>query len=166
MLVPGIFALTFGPAKTVIFPERGLQSSWPKTLNQAFTGTLASTETESAIGGGTAQAQLAGARGYGCMHGAAASFDLQACAGLTLGVVLGSGRDYAATEDATGTLLAPLVRLGARFPAYGVVALGVALDGFVHLVRPELQVSGRAGGEAAVPPLGAAVSLEAVLAVP
>lgn len=127
---------------------------------------LASTQTNTELAGGSARAQLAGARAYGCAYGAAIGLDLQACAGLALGVVTGSGRGYASTDDATGTLLAPLLRLGARFPARGVASVGLAVEGFTNLVRPELQVSGHAGGKASVPALGASCVVEAVLALP
>lgn len=129
-------------------------------------GALVSTETSTSLAAGTALSRLAAARAYGCAAGDALSLDLQACAGMTLGVVAAAGRDFASNEEATGTLLAPLVRLGARFPARGTFAVGLALEGFVHLVRPELQVSGHAGAVSSLPALGAALSLEGVLALP
>src|SRR5215211_887464 len=49
MFVPGIFALAFGPAKTVIFPERGLQSSCPNTPIQLAAVVLASMLTFSQL---------------------------------------------------------------------------------------------------------------------
>ena len=128
-------------------------------------GAVLSSQASTQLAGGTAQIQLAGARGYGCVFDLALGLDVQACAGLTLGVVIGSGRDYAPNADATGTLLAPLLRLGARYPAHGLFSVGVALEGFVHLVRPELQVSGRAGTAHALPLLGTSLSIEGVLAL-
>lgn len=129
-------------------------------------GALVTTEASTSLAAGTALSRLAAARAYGCAAGDALSLDLQACAGMTLGVVAAAGRDFASNEEATGTLLAPLVRLGARFPARGTFAVGLALEGFVHLVRPELQVSGHAGAVSSLPALGAALSLEGVLALP
>src|SRR5439155_15128046 len=49
MLVPGIFALIFGPARIVIFPERGLQSTCPKTPTQPSTAPPTSTLTLSQL---------------------------------------------------------------------------------------------------------------------
>jgi hypothetical protein len=129
-------------------------------------GALVSSETSTSLAGGTALARLAGARAYGCASGAGWALDLQGCAGVTFGVVSGRGRDYAPGADATGTLLAPLLRLGARYPAHGTFAVGLALEGFANLVRPELQVSGNAGGASSVALFGASLSLEGVLAVP
>jgi hypothetical protein len=129
-------------------------------------GALVTSEANTDLAGGRALTRLAGARAYGCASGEGWVLDLQACAGVVLGVVSATGRDYAPSTDATGTLLAPLLRLGARYPARGVLSVGLALEGLVNLVRPELQVSGNAGEVSSVPLLGAALSLEGVLAVP
>jgi hypothetical protein len=129
-------------------------------------GALVTSEASTRLAGGTALTQLAGARAYGCSGGEALALELQACAGVTLALVSGSGRDYAQRADATGTLLAPLLRLGARYPARGLFSLGLALEAFVNLVRPELQVSGNAGAVSAVSLFGGSLALEGVLAVP
>jgi hypothetical protein len=129
-------------------------------------GALVTTEASTALAGGTALTRVAGARAYGCATGQGLALDLQACAGAALGVVSGSGRDYARRADATGTLLAPLLRVAARYPAHGLLSVGLSLEGFVHAVRPELQVSGRAGAASTLPLFGAALSLEGALALP
>ena len=137
----------------------------PGSLLRVGLGALVSTQTHSELAGGTASAQLAGARGYGCFHGWAAALELQACAGLALGVVIASGRDYARRDRGTGTLLSPLLRLVARYPAGSTLSLGLALDGFVHLVRPELEVAGRAGSSASTPLFGVGLAIEGALAL-
>jgi hypothetical protein len=129
-------------------------------------GAVVTSEASTSLADGTVLTRLVGARAYGCASGEGLALDLQACAGVTLGVLSGSGRDYAPSADATGTLFAPLVRLAARYPARGLLSVGPALEGFVHVVRPELQVSGNAGGASSLPLFGAALSLEAVLAIP
>jgi hypothetical protein len=127
---------------------------------------LVTTEASTGLAGGTVLTRLAGARAYGCAGAEGLALDLQACAGLALGVVSGSGRDFAHSADATGTLLAPLLRLGARYPSRGLFSVGLALEGFVPVVRPELQVSGNAGTSSSFSLFATAISFEAVLALP
>jgi hypothetical protein len=129
-------------------------------------GALVSSETSTSLAGGTALTRLAGARAYGCASAEGRAFELQGCAGVAFGVVSGRGRDYAPGADATATLLAPLLRLGARYPAHGTFAVGLAFEGFAHLVRPQLQVSGNGGAVSSAALFGASLALEGVLAVP
>jgi hypothetical protein len=129
-------------------------------------GALVTSQASTGLAGGMVVTRLAGARAYGCAGGEGLALDLQACAGLALGVVSGSGRDFEHSADATGTLLAPFLRLGTRYPARGLFAVGLALEGLVPFVRPELQVSGNAGAASPFSLFATAIAFEAVLALP
>jgi hypothetical protein len=128
---------------------------------------MASTESEQAFASGRASSQLLAGRLRACTLWAIVGLELEGCTGAHLGAALGAGRGYDRNTRATMAWVAPLLRVGVRFPESSTVSLRVAVEGVVNLVRPRMVVDDGAedhrvdGGAVA-----GSAGLEIVVAVP
>jgi hypothetical protein len=85
-----------------------------------------------------------------------------------MGAALGEGSGYDRDTRATMAWVAPLLRIGVRFPESSTVSVRAAVEGVVNVVRPRMVVGGPLGAEERVD--GSAVAgsagLELVVAIP
>jgi hypothetical protein len=126
-------------------------------------GGLLTGEAASPLGSGTAEASLIAGRAMVCLGTEKESFE--GCAGVAAGAVSASGRDYFDEGSTTLGMVAPFARLAARYPKEGLLAVRIALDGLLHVMRPELRVEGQGGAEDSGSLVGAAASVELVLSI-
>jgi len=131
-------------------------------------GFLLSAEHTSALGAGESRLQLVGGRAHACLGWPSAGLELAGCAGIGAGAALAQGDGYFEDRQAEMPWVAALLRAALRYPAGSWLSGRIAVDGLLNLLRPELQVEGQAGPTDADPtfPLGAALSLELVVALP
>jgi hypothetical protein len=129
---------------------------------------LASTETDSALATGRAEARFFGARAQGCLALELIARDLHAepCAGVIAGVVRARGDGFPLERSTTLPYVAPLLRIALRYPARSLFSVRLALDGLFNAVRPELQVIGAGAAEDSAAALGLAPSLELLVELP
>jgi hypothetical protein len=119
--------------------------------------------------GATVQSQLLLGRLLGCTDLSASELALEGCGGLLAGAVFAEGLGYASTRGTELGYAAVLARVALRYPAGGAISARIALDGLLPIVRPSYAVREQPGpGLAALTPapIGAALSLEVVLALP
>jgi hypothetical protein len=96
-------------------------------------------------------------------------FALEGCAGALAGAAFARGRGYDSNRSTELAYAAALARAALRFPARGVLAGRLALDGLVPVVRPSYLLREAGGDEttAVTPaPIGAALGVEVVLTLP
>lgn len=98
-----------------------------------------------------------------------ADIAFEGCAGALAGAAFASGDGYAIDRSTELAYVAALARGAVRFPARGVLAGRLALDGLVPLVRPSYLLGKGASDEttAVTPaPVGASLAVEVVLTLP
>jgi hypothetical protein len=129
---------------------------------------LASTQTDTALADGRAQARFFGGRAQACLSLTAFAPELQAepCAGLIAGVVPARGDGFPVERRATFGYVAALLRLALRYPAQGMLSLRIAIDGLLNASRPELQVTGASSTSDSTALFGAAPSIELLVELP
>ncbi len=143
----------------------------PSPLLRVAAAALFTLPSEGALAGGTFQSQLLAARAHVCLgrRFAADALDLEGCGGGAAGLVLASGDDFEQDHDVTLGWAALVLRAALRYPASAPISLRFALDGLVHALQPalEVEVPGEpAAASAEAGPVGAAGSLELVIALP
>jgi hypothetical protein len=103
---------------------------------------LVTAGTNVALGGGAADVSLAAGRLDGCLArvGGSERVVIRGCVGALAGAIQARGAGFPSTSTTAVPWLAPALRLEARWAPARSFGLDLAVDGFVPIVRPELQV--------------------------
>jgi hypothetical protein len=126
---------------------------------------LISSESETHYAGGRVFAQLYAGRAVACFDWPLEDGALSACAGTGMGVAVARGKDFAPPENTALFWASALLRAALRYPRGGVVAGRLAIDGFANLATPEYHVKETETPPLAAGRLGAAASLELIVAL-
>jgi hypothetical protein len=127
---------------------------------------LASTLTQSAFARGRVNSRLVGAELLGCSSWNYASFAAQACLGATAAACYAAGNDYPAGDgDATQLWAATAARLALRWPNEGLIAVRLALQFHVNLMRPDLRVENAPGQQLRPAVVGGSLGLDVIVAL-
>jgi hypothetical protein len=116
------------------------------------------------VGSGSGDLRLAGGRLDGCFVRQPGSVRFRACAGAALGSLAARGRDYSETRAPKLLWATAAARLDLRLALARSVGASLALDGWVPLSRPILDVRASDGGilsEQRLPAAGASLSMGA-----
>jgi hypothetical protein len=108
-------------------------------------GASAGAADEIAISNGLATAELVALHLHGCLLATESIFAFEGCAGMSGGLVFAEGSGFEDSRTTELAWLAPSVRLVGRAPADSAIAILVAVEGFVSVLRPELEVRARDG---------------------
>jgi hypothetical protein len=126
---------------------------------------LVSFESDTPVAGGRVLARLYAGRAVACFGWPVGGAALEACAGTGLGAAVAEGEEFASPESTTLFWASVLARAALRYPRHGGVGGRLAIDGFANLARPEYRVKGVGGTTVPTGRLGAAASLELIVAL-
>jgi hypothetical protein len=147
----------------------GVDLGLPRASLRVSLSAVASLPQEDDALGATVKSQLLLGRLLGCTDLSASELALEGCGGVLAGAVFAEGLGYTSTRSTELGYAAVLARVALRYPANGVISARIALDGLLPIVRPSYAVREQPGpGLATVTPapIGAALGLEVVLALP
>lgn len=133
---------------TLVDPVFGASGGIALAIDDVFAvrlGASAGAADEIAIANGSASAELVALHLHACLLTTQSIFALEGCAGLSGGVVFAEGSGFEDSRATELAWLAPSVRLAGRVPADSAIALALAIDGFVSVLRPMLEVRARDG---------------------
>jgi hypothetical protein len=119
--------------------------------------------------GARVESRLLLGRLLGCVELGGSALAVEGCGGALAGAVFAEGLGYASTRSTELAYMGLVVRAALRYPAQGVLSVRLALDGLLPLVRPSYAVREPPNGGLATAtpaPIGAALALEFVLALP
>lgn len=108
-------------------------------------GASAGAADEIAISNGIATAELVALHLHACLLTTESVFALEGCAGMSGGIVFADGSGFEDSRATELAWLAPSVRLASRVPAGSAIAVLIAVEGFVSVLRPILEVRARDG---------------------
>lgn len=164
---------TAGPA---VVTHEGLQpvaaaaigvewASGPFSLESALAG---STAGHAVLGDGSVRTQFAALQLRFCLQLPIQSFSLSGCAGALASLMFASGRGFAPNHSTTLPWVAPLVRIGVRFPTSSAFSVRLSADLPVDLIRPEFRTleQGNTAQTLSPGPLGLWGTLALVYEVP
>jgi outer membrane biosynthesis protein TonB len=160
----GLFGLLPGPALGAA-PRIGFR---PASFLDIRLGALGTTRAQTSVGGGTASASLLAARFELCALGPAKEVRGAVCAGIAAGSVSAEGSGLEPSFSPGLRWAAATARLEARYPASSALAAVAGVEGFVPVLRPELQVvdkNGQIVDSWKAPVVGFGVSLGADLLI-
>lgn len=122
--------------------------AWEVAWSERFesrVGVLLTAPADAELDPGRVERWLAAGRVEVCLARSLGAERLRACAGPAAGVVLARGRAFDRPRSTQVPWVAVSARIDARFALGAGVDLGLALEGFVPVVRPRLVVEGPAG---------------------
>lgn len=122
--------------------------AWEIAWSERFESRLGVLLTAPAEGGldpGRVERWLVAGHAEACLARSLGAERLRACAGPAVGVLLARGHAFDRPRSTQVPWVAVTARIDARFALGAGVDLGLALEGFVPVVRPRLVVEGPAG---------------------
>lgn len=122
--------------------------AWEVAWSERFesrVGVLVTAPAEAGLDPGRVQRWLAAGHAEVCLARSLGAERMRACVGPAAGVLLARGHAFDRPRSTQLPWVAVSARIDARFPLGAGVDLGLALEGFVPIVRPRLVVEGPGG---------------------
>ncbi len=147
----GVSAMAYGlfgvMPSTALAGAFGAELTWPMVdVRLSGWGTWGSSST---LGAGEVDVGMAAARGEACARKPMGRWTGFGCAGLMAGRWVARGVNYQENYAPALAWLAASMRIEARYEVGYATAVAISVDGFLPLVRPQLQVLGTDGTVAA-----------------